>query len=132
MKKTADDLSGQLFERLVSEDGKIEMGIHPVIFGYRVRAGYAGDMSYMFDWCGGDNQTQVEMLYSIAKNILEHKNSFAGVPVCSKIKPFYNDVDFVKHIESLVTQPLEIIKLQPLQTYGGKQQELIRKMFNDE
>lgn len=131
MKKTTDDNSAQIFERLISEDGKIEMGIHPVLFGYRVRAGYIGSMSYNFDWCGGDGQSQVEMLYSIAKNILEHKNNFEGIPVCSKVKPFYNDPEFVKHIESLVTKPLEIIKLEPLYTYGGKQQELIRKMFND-
>lgn len=132
MKKAEDNLETHLFERLVSDDGKIEMGIHPVIFGYRVRAGYVGEDFFMFDWCGGADQTQTELLYSIAKNILEHKNSFDGVPIFSKIKPFYKDKDFVKSIESLVTQPLDIVMLQPLNTYGDKQQELIRKKINDE
>ncbi len=55
-----DDL--ELFQRLVSEDGTIEMGIHPVIFGYRVRAGYVGNMFYELDWCGGDKQEDLEVL----------------------------------------------------------------------
>jgi hypothetical protein len=110
--KSAED--NDLYQRLVSEDGKIEMGIYPVIFGYRVRAGYAGQMSYELDWCGGDDQTQVELLYSIMKNILEKNNSFKGVPMNSTIKPFYNDALFVDYINSLVTKPLEIVKLKPL------------------
>lgn len=114
MKQAKDNTKEHLYQRLVSEDGKIEMGIHPVMFGYRVRAGYVGLMIYEMDWCGGDDQTQLELLYSIAKNILENKNSFDGVPPISMIKPFYKDDNFVKHIESLVTKPLEIIKLKPL------------------
>lgn len=114
MKQQKDNIKDNLYQRLVSEDGKIEMGIHPVMFGYRVRAGYVGIMIYEMDWCGGDDQAQLELLYSIAKNILENKNSFEGVPPVSMIKPFYKDTDFVKQIESLVTKPLEIIKLKPL------------------
>jgi hypothetical protein len=114
MKQTKDNIKENLFQRLVSDDGKIEMGIHPVMFGYRVRAGYVDRMIYEMDWCGGDDQAQLELLYSIAKNILENKNSFEGVPPVSMIKPFYKDADFVKQIESLVTKPLEIVKLKPL------------------
>lgn len=108
-----DDL--ELFQRLVSEDGKIEMGIHPVIFGYRVRAGYVGNMIYELDWCGGDDQEQLELLYSIMKNILENKGSFVGVPVVSEIKPFFNDTKFVDLINSMVVKPLEIVRLKPLE-----------------
>ncbi len=108
-----DDL--ELFQRLVSEDGKIEMGIHPVIFGYRVRAGYVGDMVYQLDWCGGDDQEQLELLYSIMKNILENKGGFVGVPVVSEIKPFFNDTKFVDLINSMVVKPLEIVRLKPLE-----------------
>jgi len=103
-----------IYQRLVSEDGKIEMGIYPVIFGYRVRAGYVGSMICQLDWCGGDDQGQLELLYSIAKNILESKGSFIGVPDRSNIKPFYNDPEFVEFINSLTTKPLEIVKLKPL------------------
>ena len=103
------------YQRLVSEDGKIEMGVHPVVFGYRVRAGFTNRDWVEMDWCGGDDQGQVELLYSIAKNILESKGNFSGVPMNSNIKPFYNDPQFVELINSMTTKPLEIIKLKPLQ-----------------
>lgn len=114
MKQAEDNTEAQLYQRLVSNDGTIEMGIYPVIFGYRVRAGYVDSMSFELDWCGGDDHSQVELLYSIAKNILEHKNSFNGIPTFSKIKPFYKDEEFVTQIKSLVTKPFEIVKLKPL------------------
>lgn len=112
--KAPDHDENNIYQRLVSEDGKIEMGIHPVMFGYRVRASFVGDGGCYLDWCGGDNQAQVELLYSIAKNILENKGSFKGLPSCSRIKPFYNDSEFVDYINGLVTKPLEIVKLTPL------------------
>lgn len=109
------------FERLVSEDGKIFLGIHPVMFGFRVRGGYIEDeWGCAIDWCGGDDQTLVEMLYSIAKNILENQGSFLDLPTASKIKPFFNDKDFVELINSKVTKPLEPVRLQHLQIYKLK------------
>lgn len=114
-----------LFQRLVSEDGKREMGIYPVIFGYRVRAGYIGDSYVYLDWCGGDDQTQIELLYSIAKNILENQDNFKGIPSNSKIKPFYRDEEFFNTIQSLVTGPLEIIKLETLSLYRLKMHQFI-------
>lgn len=112
--QTKDCVNHQLFQRLVSEDGKIEMGVYPVMFGFRVRAGYIGGMGFEMDWCGGADQGQVELLYSLAKNILENKGHFKGIPERSNIKPFFNDQEFVNCVNALVTQPLEIIKLKPL------------------
>lgn len=57
---------------------------------------------------------QVELLYSIMKNILEHKGGFLGVPSASVIKPFFKDEDFVNKINEMITQPLEIKLLKPL------------------
>lgn len=109
-----DDDHNLLYQRIVSEDGKIEIAIHPVIFGYRVRAGYVGDGWVQLDWCGGNDQAQLELLYSIAKNILEHKGNFEGVPGKSNIKPFYKDFEFVDKILSLTTGKLDVIKLKSL------------------
>lgn len=109
-----DDRLNQLYQRIVSEDGKIEIAVHPVIFGYRVRAGYVGDCYVHLDWCGGDDHSAVEMLYSIAKNILEAKGNFEGIPDRSNIKPYYKDVDFMKELMKLTTEPLEVVKLKPL------------------
>jgi len=110
--KPAED--NDIYQRLVSEDGKIEMGIYPVIFGYRVRAGYTNSQSYELDWCGGDKHENLELLYSIMKNILEDKGNFIGLPAVSSIKPFYNDALFVDYINDLTTKPLEIVRLKPL------------------
>lgn len=109
-----DDNINQLYQRIVSEDGKIEIAVHPVMFGYRVRAGYVGDSYVHLDWCGGSDHSAVEMLYSIAKNILEAKGDFKGVPSHSIIKPYYKDVDFMRDVMKLTTEPLEVVKLKPL------------------
>lgn len=114
LKEADDDNVNKFYQRLVSSGGDIEMGIYPTIFGYRVRAGYVGSGIYELDWCGGDDQKQVELLYSIMKNILEHKGGFLGVPSASVIKPFYKDENFVNKINEMVTQPLEIKLLKPL------------------
>lgn len=110
-----DDNQNQLYQRIVSEDGKIEIAIHPVMFGYRVRAGYVGNTYVHIDWCGGSDHSAVEMLYSIAKNILENTGSFKGIPSHSKIKPYYKDVDFMAEVMKFTTEPLEVVKLKPLE-----------------
>ena len=109
-----DDNENNLYQRLVSEDGNIEMGIYLVMFGYRVRAGFVGNGIYELDWCGGDEQTQLELLYSIMKNILEARGNFRYVPPSSVIKPFFNDHDFVYRINELVSKPLKVVTLKPL------------------
>lgn len=117
MKFNKAESSEYYYERLVSEDGTIEIGIYPVMFGYRVRAGFIGGFSTELDWCGGDNQTQVELLYSIAKSILESQGNFNGMPPFSKIKPFFKDEEFIDKVYSLLKKQLEPIILEPLSTY---------------
>lgn len=109
-----DDDNNMIYQRILSEDGKIEIGIHPVMFGYRVRAGYVGDSYVHLDWCGGDDHSSIEILYSIAKNILEDRGHFKGVPSHSNIKPFYKDMEFMAEIMKHTTEPLQIVKLPPL------------------
>lgn len=124
--KSDDQEEKNMFQRIVSEDGTIEIGIHPVMFGFRVVGGYTKAQWYEIDWCGGADQTQVELLYSIAKNILEHKGTFDGLPNCSRIKPFYNDTEFVDYVNSLVTKPIELVKLMPLHL---DKQKLLKNLF---
>ena len=94
------DPDSMLFHRLVSENGLVEMGVYRVMYGYRVRAGFVGDMGSVLDWCGGGNWKDVERLYSLCKAILEQqpetKSCFNDLPPNSMIKPFYKDVDFVR------------------------------------
>lgn len=103
-----EDIPG-LYNRLVSEDGTIEMGIYPVMFGFRVRAGRVDRekgfaLTYDVDWCGGADEAQVQMLYAICRTILEKRNpqnAFDGIPGASKIKPFFKDSDFVDTVTKI-------------------------------
>jgi len=105
------DNPGVMYAYLIqSEGGLIEIGLCPVIFGWRVRAGFSGRMYTEIDWCCGDDQVRVEYAFSAIKAILEKRsedaNSFDGVPQFSKIKPYFNDVDFLAYLTSLGTFPL--------------------------
>ena len=109
--KADDQEEKSMFQRIVSEDGTIEIGIHPVMFGFRVVGGYTKSQWYEIDWCGGSDQSQVELLYSIAKNILENKGTFEGLPNCSRVKPFYNDREFVDCVNFLVTILFDFVEV---------------------
>lgn len=50
--ETSDNLP---IQRLVSENSVWEMGIYPVLFGFRVRVGQVGKAWYTFDYCAADN-----------------------------------------------------------------------------
>lgn len=96
-----------MFHRMMDETSRIEMGVWPTIFGYRVRAGYVGSPYIHLDWCAGGDQNQVERLYSILYAILNNRaqeNVFAKLPPCSKIKPYYNDSDFCMEILSHINE----------------------------
>lgn len=92
------------FNCLSSEDGKVTMGISVVIFGYRVVGYCKGDVGPRVNWCGGDNQLNVERLFSLLKAILEKRdtdgNPFEGLPIASQIKPFFLDEEFVREVGS--------------------------------
>jgi hypothetical protein len=96
-----DDLHDTLlFHRRVSEKGLVEMGVYRVAYGWRVRAGFVGEMGCVLDWCGGGNWKDVERLYSLCHAILlskkEDRQCFDDLPHYSTIKPFYLDLEFVK------------------------------------
>lgn len=102
------------FARLVSEDMKIEMGVYPVMFGYRIRAGYVNRMTVELDWCAGANQNDVETFYSTMKHIIETKGTLEGIPTRSEIKPLMLDADFLISIGKLIEGEFENIKLPPV------------------
>ena len=98
-----DDLKNELSNRYEYEDGKIEFGIYKVLFGYRIRAGFVGSSSCEIDWCCGDNNFHVSFLYNLVKEYLESfegSNPFLELPICSKIKPYYKDEDFMNIIKN--------------------------------
>lgn len=94
--------------REVSENGTVELGVYPVAFGFRIRAGFVGDGWVNMDWCAGDQQHVIEWLFSCAKTILskrkDNMEAFQGIPECCLIKPFFNDQDFVWEISNLAEE----------------------------
>ena len=95
-----------LYERLVINDS-IEMGIHPVIFGYRVRVGSVGSLCYDLDLCGGDNLEMIDLLYNGTRQIIEGqlreqgKINYSEFPI-QHTKPFFKDMEFLKDFCALV------------------------------
>jgi hypothetical protein len=85
---------------------KFEVFIYPVMFGFRVRAGYRNSYAVEWDWCGGADWKSIRCLYNIACSIIDEnqhlENPFKLAPLCSTTKPFYKDEEFVKKINSAV------------------------------
>ncbi len=95
---------------VVSENNLVYIGVYPVIFGYRVRAGFVDDLTTCrLDWCAGGVWEDVERLYSLCYSILENRDEntscFDEIPAYSERKPFYNDLKFVttlnKHLSDV-------------------------------
>lgn len=102
-----------LVERIVL-DTNVELGIYPVLYGMRVRAGLIGDAGCPIDWCCGGSQAVLEWAYAAAKALLLRHRSFAGIPSHSEIKPLINDVQFIAKIGQLLEEPLVPEPLPPI------------------
>lgn len=57
--------------RLVSAGGRWELGLWPVLFGVRVRAGVVGEMTCAVDYCAGANVPDMLTLLHVVRRILE-------------------------------------------------------------
>lgn len=125
MLKPAPDTEN-LVARLVDEEVGIEMGIYPVLYGMRVRAGFIGQPAVRVDWCCGANQLTLEWAYTAVRQVLEEKagpDVFNNIPLTSKIKPIYNDADFVLKVSQLFEWPVHVEPLSPIS-------DLRRRYFN--
>jgi len=118
--------------RKVSEDGKVEIGVHPVLYGFRIRAGSAGDMFYDLDYCAGDKLVAVETLYGIVLTVLKDRLSkgkppFRGFPIQER-KPMYNDPECAaKLFEMCAGLEMEQVSCPLL---NEMKTDYILKMFN--
>lgn len=119
----------ELFYRKVSECGKIEIGVAPVLYGFRVRAGYTNDFMYHIDYCAGNNLDQVQRIYSIVLSILSARTHdfFEGFPV-EHVKPMHNNPQcFIKLIHLLGTN--EVINVKTPNIHNLKQ-NLFHELFS--
>lgn len=99
-----------LLHRLSDENEKIEMGIYPVMFGFRVRAGFFDYPVVELDWCcGGNLKFLNDMYFSLAIHLdsIDEKEFnpvrfFKSLPGLSRVKPAHKDPDFMNKLEEII------------------------------
>lgn len=119
--------------REISENEIVEIGVYPVLFGFRVRAGFIKNDFFHIDWCCGNNQFVIERMFTILKLILEKREEdaycFRLLLPNSKIKPFYNDPDFVIWLSKYIPENLKEQKLPDLHILKN---ELFKELFSSQ
>ena len=128
MKDSPYDKSTGLHKRKVSNCGKYEMGIYPVMFGFRIRAGIVDDGYCPVDYCGGDDLTLINLIYHCILAIIENRSAngedpFKDLPVQSS-KPMNNDFEclfkLIKISQTCPTDETTSISAEDLQSYKTK------------
>lgn len=117
-----DNTDSGLVEKIVSN--RFQVGIYPVIFGMRVRAGYKDSYVYNIDYCCQMNKQYLDLIYSIVIHILynhhNEENPFNYFPYQNK-KPFFEDENF-KYL-------LNYINYDNFEKYELKSIEKMREEF---
>ena len=115
LKSAPPDLRNQMFHRRESDGRLVEVGVHPVLHGYRVRAGFVGSFGLNLDWCAGSDWSEVQRLYALAVACLEQREEnmccFDGLPGASRTKPYFKDAWFVEKIVEAAGPSVTLIVL---------------------
>ena len=103
-----------MFRRKVSEDGKYEIGIHPVMFGYRVRASRVGEMWCDIDYCCQSDPKLIQLVYNCVQAIIKTRVArsepvFDNFPVPEN--KLYNDP---KTLSDLVLLMVGSVEYEPI------------------
>lgn len=101
-----DSIRTGWIQRHESTCGNYEIGIYPVLFGYRIRGGRISYYSCDIDWCFATDVIQMDKYYFLLqkyvdKLVEEGKNPFSSLPGISEVKPCFKDERFVKKLEGL-------------------------------
>lgn len=102
----------------------IEIGICPVMYGYRIRAGKENCGWCDLDYCAGAEQSYVQLIFNLVINSLRKRINQVGVYRCfeefliQKIKPMFNDVvcfdALLKMTSGIELEVIELPILHPL------------------
>lgn len=127
MINASDDLENGMFRRKVSQDGKYEIGIHPVLFGFRIRAGEVGSQVCMLDYCCVRDLTLLELTYScvlavMQMRIAENKPVFNEFPIPAD--KYYRDTVCISKLIKMVPAgnlpEYILIKNEELESYRSQ------------
>lgn len=115
MIRVPDNLENHVY--YMHSNGIVEMGVHVVMFGYRIRAGYVGDWYVPIDYCCGDKQSDIEEIYSMVLHILKNQETinFEAFPTFHT-KPILNDKECISRLRAM-SEGMEKIKIPPVQIY---------------
>lgn len=126
-------------------DGVVEMGLGPVLYGWRVRAGYCEEggkpcQMYECDWCCGDNEETTWGTYHIMKRLLEDGISFQKLPAASATKPWFKDPLFTDELIGIAIkygigpgseETLYNSRVDPIPDLYALRQEYMKQMWAD-
>lgn len=107
-----------LVARVVNDEHGIEIGVYPVLYGMRVRAGFVGQGWTHLDWCCGSSQETLEWGYGAILHLLSKRlgseSPFDGIPTSSEIKPITLDTKFIGKVGELIDGCFDMPKLPPI------------------
>lgn len=102
--------------RFVSESGAWFVGLGPVLYGVRVRAGRTEDGWYAVDLCGGADQFFTAQLLASVTTVLEALPESASPYAVQRlfpeyrVRPLHKDVAFRAGMRELLHTPPEILR----------------------
>lgn len=128
MIKAEDHDLNQIYVRYIDPEYNVEIGIHPVIYGWRVRAGYIGDDWCHLDYCCGSDPIMLKFILSVCKTILETNGCDFKVFPRQHVKPITSDAHCFSELISLMdASKFEMVDLPPLGPLKAKSIEEIFK-----
>lgn len=107
LKRVPDDIKNAMFFRHETEDGQWEVGIYPVIFGFRIRAGEVGSPTVRLDMCIADSWLNMRSIFPIVCKIIEERGRVPDIHEWphAKIRPVWKDDDFMAQLVLMSRDP---------------------------
>jgi len=107
LKSVPDDKQNHLYFRHETLDGLWEVGIYPVLFGFRIRAGRVGDSYCCLDMCIGNNWLLMYALFPVVCKIIEERGHVPSMNEWPRvaIKPVWKDPEYLIQLNLMVRNP---------------------------
>lgn len=93
-----------LFLRRIWPEANVEIGKYRVMYGYRLRSGYIDEDFVELDICCGRDRNAYNEMQNIVLTIMNYngpENPYKDMPPYSRVKPYWNDAEFVHEMKRL-------------------------------
>jgi hypothetical protein len=107
LKRVPDNVENAMFFRHETEDGQWEVGLHPVMFGVRIRAGRVGYGCCLADICLGNNQWMASVIFSIVCAIIEERGHCPQMYEWPEFdcRPVWRDRGYMNRLINMLEDP---------------------------